>query len=105
MSIAFNLRRTAAPLTESPRLGGAALWLVQAAQLLWKWAGASRLRSGERQMEVVETLALGGRKQLLLVRCGGESFLVGTGADSVQSIIRVTPQTTAKGAEEISVCC
>jgi len=34
-------------------------------------------------------LALGGRRQLMLVRCGGQSFLVGGGVDGVQSIMAV----------------
>ena len=33
-------------------------------------------------MRVVETLALGGRRQLILVACGSERFLVGSGAGS-----------------------
>jgi flagellar biogenesis protein FliO len=40
-------------------------------------------------MEVVETLALGAKKQLILVSCDGERFLVGTGPESVQTIVRV----------------
>jgi len=49
--------------------------------------------STARRMQVVETLALGGRKQLLLVSCDGERFLVGTGADQVQSIVRLGRET------------
>ena len=43
----------------------------------------------QRHMQIVETLALGPKKQLMLVSCDGERFLVGTGADSVQTIVRV----------------
>jgi flagellar biogenesis protein FliO len=42
-----------------------------------------------KQLRLVETLALGGRRQLMLVSCGGEHFLVGGGVDSVESIVRV----------------
>jgi flagellar biogenesis protein FliO len=42
-----------------------------------------------RQMRVVETLALGGRRQLTLVVCGTERFLVGVSAESVNAIVRV----------------
>jgi flagellar biogenesis protein FliO len=42
-----------------------------------------------KQMRLVETLALGGRRQLMLVSCGGEHFLVGGGVDSVETIVRV----------------
>lgn len=48
-----------------------------------------------KQMRLEETLALGGRRQLMLVSCGGEHFLVGGGVDSVESIVRVK----ADGAE------
>jgi flagellar biogenesis protein FliO len=51
------------------------------------WAGARS--PAEKRMQVLETLALGARKQLLLVCCDGERFLVGTGADQVQTIVRL----------------
>lgn len=41
---------------------------------------------GERRMELVETLPLGGKRQLLLILCDGRRFLVGVGGDSVFSI-------------------
>ena len=50
-------------------------------------------------MRVVETLALGGRKQLVLVSCAGERFLVGTGPEQVQTIVRVRPE--AAGAARL----
>jgi hypothetical protein len=40
-------------------------------------------------MCLVETLVLGGRRQLMLVSCGREHFLVGGGVDSVETIVRV----------------
>ncbi len=43
----------------------------------------------ERSMKVLETLQLGGRRQLLLVRCGRQQFLVGAGADGIQTIVAV----------------
>lgn len=74
-----------------------ASWLLQAAQLLFRRGGVARGRSAARQMKLVETLALGGRKHLLLVVCGGESFLVGTGAESVQTIVHVRRDESASG--------
>ena len=63
--------------------------------LLRGWRGE---RTAQRkQMRVVETLALGGRRQLMLVSCGDEHFLVGGGMDSVETIVRVK----ADGAGEI----
>ena len=47
-------------------------------------------RAGQqKQMRLVETLALGGQRQLMLVSCGDEHFLVGGGMDSVETIVRV----------------
>jgi flagellar biogenesis protein FliO len=47
------------------------------------------VKAAERHLKVVETLALGGRRQLLLVTCDGERFLVGSSADRVESIVRI----------------
>ena len=44
---------------------------------------------GGRRLQVLETLALGAKKQLVLVSCDGERFLVGAGAEQVQSIVRL----------------
>ena len=38
-------------------------------------------------MELVESLALGGRKQLFLVQCDRQRYLVGGGADGVAAIV------------------
>jgi hypothetical protein len=37
-------------------------------------------------MELIETLPLGGKRQLILIACDGRHFLVGAGADAVSSI-------------------
>ena len=50
---------------------------------------------GERRMELVETLQLGGKRQLLLVNCEGQRYLVGAGGDSVQSIVEMRFQSAA----------
>lgn len=42
-----------------------------------------------RHMELVETLLLGGKRQLQLVICDGERFLIGVGGDSIQAMLRV----------------
>ena len=76
--------------------GGLAGWLLNAARLLW--SRSTRLRTAERELEILETLALGGQKQLLLVLCGGEKFLVGTGAAGVQTIVQIA---RAEAASEL----
>ena len=53
------------------------------------WLRAKMRGDAQRQMKVVETLSLGGKKQLVLVQCGGERYLVGTGAESVETMVRV----------------
>jgi len=63
-------------------IGGFAGWVV---------AAMKRGPRAERTMRVLETLSLGGRKQLALVECGGQRFLVGTGPDSVDSLVMVGP--------------
>jgi flagellar biogenesis protein FliO len=74
---------------------GLAGWVLG---LLRGWRGE---RTAQRkQMRVVETLALGGRRQLMLVSCGAEHFLVGGGIDSVETIVRVK----AEGMGEGEIC-
>jgi hypothetical protein len=46
-------------------------------------------------MELVETLNLGSKRQLLLIVCDGQRILVGAGGDSVASIV-VMDDLTAK---------
>jgi flagellar biogenesis protein FliO len=50
-----------------------------------------RTRSGrmQKEMKLVETLALGGKRQLMLVSCGDQRFLIGAGADGVQTIVAI----------------
>ena len=77
------------------QVGGVAGCLLAWAKT-WNLDGGMRRRP-RRRMQLGEALAIGGKKQLMLVSCEGERFLVGTGADSVQSIVRVRPeQATVK---------
>ena len=64
------------------QVGGLAGWIV----------GLMRRRETQRagrQMQVIETLSLGGRRQLTLVSCGGERYLVGVGEDRIETILKV----------------
>ena len=47
------------------------------------------LAGRRRDMQLVETLALGNRRQLMLVVCDGRRYLLGVGADSVGSILAI----------------
>lgn len=49
-----------------------------------------KLRTGQHaEMRRIETLALGGKRQLMLVSCGNERYLVGGGSESVDCIVRI----------------
>ena len=57
--------------------------------------GRSQREMSRKQLRLVETLSLGGKRQLMLVSCGGESFLVGGGLDSVETIVQVKSEQSA----------
>src|ERR1700754_2671533 len=58
-----------------------------ALDLLRGWRGRPEMQ--RKQLRLVETLPLGGKRQLMLVTCAGESFLVGGGMESVETIVRL----------------
>jgi hypothetical protein len=68
----------------APDVQGLAGWVLG---LLRGWRGQPEMR--RKQLRIVETLPLGGKRQLILVTCGGESFLVGGGMESVETIVRL----------------
>ena len=57
----------------------------------------------KKRMRVIETMALGAKKQLLLVSCDGERFLVGTGPDQVQTIVRLGSELETKETAAVAV--
>ena len=68
--------------TDKTRPGGLAGWVL----------GLMARREGlkeARHLRVLETQALGGRRELMLVVCDGERFLVGGGSDRVDTIVRI----------------
>lgn len=78
---------------------GLAGWLMALSR---RWRG---LRAAQgKQMQLVETLPLGGKRQLMLVSCAGERFLVGGGTESVETIVRlkaeVASDAVATGLDE-----
>jgi flagellar biogenesis protein FliO len=82
----------------TPVVQGLAGWLLD---LLQGCRGQREIQ--RRQLRLVETLPLGGKRQLMLVTCAGESFLVGGGFESVETIVRVktecSPDDVAKGLD------
>jgi hypothetical protein len=68
---------------------GLAGWVLN---LLRGWRGQGKVQ--RKQLQLIETLPLGGKRQLMLVTCGGESFLVGGGLESVETIVRLRPEVS-----------
>ena len=72
----------------APDMQGLAGWVFDLLR------GLGKRDAHVKQMELIETLALGGKRQLMLVSCGGERFLVGGGPESVETIVRVSAEAS-----------
>lgn len=84
-----------------PDPGGLVGWILGCMRRL-----GSERRSIAKQMHVLETLPLGGKKQLTLVNCAGHLFLVGGSSDAVETIVRVQGNVSPeKAAEELDNTC
>src|ERR1700759_422210 len=72
------------------------------AGVLFGWAQRWRepRASQKKQLQLVETLSLGGKRQLMLVTCAGESFLVGGSFESVETIVRLRAEPSADSAAD-----
>jgi flagellar biogenesis protein FliO len=82
--------------TTKPREQGLAAWV------LTRFRAFCGGRSAEhKHMRLLETLSLGGKRQLMLVKCGEERYLVGGGPESVQTIVRTSGQAATC---ELSEC-
>jgi len=64
--------------------GSLAGWMLEILRRLHRES-----RPEARLMRLVETLPLGGKRQLMLVSCAGEHFLVGGGPENLETIVRV----------------
>ncbi len=58
-------------------------------------AGRQTWGAKKRRMEMVESLTLGGRKQLFLVECDRQRYLVGGGAEGVATIVAMAGREAA----------
>jgi len=69
----------------------------------WLKGMVGQIREGSvrqrRTMRVVDSMTIGGKRSLFLVECGGKHFLVGAGANGVQSIVRAEVECVS-GAEQ-----
>jgi flagellar biogenesis protein FliO len=53
------------------------------------------------RMELIEMLQLGGKRQLMLVLCDGQRYLVGAGGDSIHSIASIRSQVASYTASSV----
>jgi hypothetical protein len=85
--------RVVAPSRASSRGGGGVALSMLEVWRRWmsRWSRTRTGRAGDngRQLAVVESLFVGPRQRVHLVRCGREHFLVATSADAVSSLISV----------------
>jgi flagellar biogenesis protein FliO len=63
-------------------------WFQTSLRVRISGIGKARLKA---RMELVEMLQLGGKRQLMLVLCDGQRYLVGAGGDSIHSIASLSP--------------
>jgi hypothetical protein len=97
--------------TRHKELNGAAAKAVFEVQGLAGWALGQwrglrcRREVHRRQLRLVETLPLGGKRQLMLVTCGGESFLVGGGMDSVETIVPLKNEVSQDATTGLDESC
>ena len=63
-------------------------------------------RSTTKRMHLLETISLGGKKQLALVSCAGRLFLVGGSSESVETIVGVQGDASPEDAmKELDDTC
>ncbi|GGA56409.1 hypothetical protein GCM10011507_04650 [Edaphobacter acidisoli] len=86
--------------TSQPEVQGLAGWAIN----LMKNRGSLR-EGSERQMRLEETLSLGGKRQLLLISCAGEKFLVGGSMESVEVIVPVRSHGSTEAAKGTDTQC
>jgi flagellar biogenesis protein FliO len=90
-------KETTARKASAPEVHGLAGWLLGLLP-----GGVGRHAAQVKQMQLIETLALGGKRQLMLVTCGEERFLVGGGLESVETIVQVNAESSFEVEKRIS---
>ncbi len=85
VSVGSNEQGLIAP----PEMQGVAAWVLGLFRV-WR----NKRETPRKQLRLVEMLPLGGKRQLMLVACAGENFLVGAGADSIETIVRLKAKTS-----------
>ena|SRR5579871_3166063 len=95
MQVARGIGQTS-PRKDAQELQGIVGWLLNFVR-----SRRTPCYGQQRLMQVVETLSLGGKRQLMLVSCGGEHFLVGGGLESVETIVRLERGVSVENQDEI----
>jgi Flagellar biosynthesis protein, FliO len=76
-----------------PAAAGGMSWMGRIgkgfAVLLWERLSLVRRHRCEAGLRVLETVSLGGRRQVFLLACGDERYLVGAGAETVGCMLRI----------------
>jgi flagellar biogenesis protein FliO len=79
---------------------GLAGWLIESFR---RWRGLCEVQG--KQMRLVETLSLGGKRELMLVSCAGERFLVGVGPEGVETMVRLKAEAASDAVAGLDETC
>jgi Flagellar biosynthesis protein, FliO len=85
----FEERRLPAAAGEMRRMSWMGRIGKGVAVLLRERLSLARKNRSEMPLRVLETVSLGGRRQVFLLACGGERYLVGAGAETVGCMLRI----------------
>lgn len=96
----MRLVRTSATGHKAVAQSGLAGWLLTVLR-----GGRCLARPDEARMKLLETLPLGGKKQLMLVSCDGERFLVGGSIESVSTIVPVRCTDSQAAGKDVDDPC
>ncbi len=86
-------------MDESLRARGPAAWLKQLGRWWRQRSRSERRRRAKRRLFLLESVTLGPRQRVVLMRCGHERFLVGLGSDGVRTIVAVRAKPGAGAAD------
>ena len=72
-----------------------------ALRLLHRILGGNLRRSKAKpRMQILETLALGNKRQVMLIQCDSDTYLIGANDTSVQTMLQMKPSSRRKSYVE-----
>ena len=98
MQLVQRVRAPEQKISADPQ--GLAGWLVESFR---RWRGLREVQG--KQMRLVETLSRGGKRELMLVSCAGERFLVGVGPEGVETMVRLKAEAMSDAAAGLDETC